>query len=129
MGLVLAKADFLHKNSMVKFFNGLAWLSQIIMFLALGLFVFPSQLIPVIIPGLALAAILIFIARPLAVFCSAIQYSLREKPLSLVGLRGAVLVRQPTRIGRLTQSTYSSISSSLLSSYRYWSGTTLPFFA
>lgn len=135
MGLVLAKADFLHKNSMVKFFNGLAWLSQIIMFLALGLFVFPSQLIPVIIPGLALAAILIFIARPLAVFLCLLpfQYSLREKTfIAWVGLRGAVpivLATYPMLAGLTQSNLFFNIIFFIVILSVLVQGTTLPFFA
>jgi cell volume regulation protein A len=93
VGLTLGRSEFLHKNSLSRFYEGLAWLFQIIMFLTLGLFVFPSRLIPVFIPGLILAMILIFIARPLSVWISLIpfQYSSREKNfISWVGLRGAV---------------------------------------
>jgi len=93
VGLTLGRSEFLHKNSLSRFYEGLAWLFQIIMFLTLGLFVFPSRLIPVFIPGLILAMILIFVARPLSVWISLIpfQYSSREKNfISWVGLRGAV---------------------------------------
>ncbi len=93
VGLTLGKADFLHKRSLSRFYEGTAWLFQIIMFLSLGLFVFPSRLVPVIIPGLILSAILIFIARPISVWLSLIpfKYSAREKHfISWVGLRGAV---------------------------------------
>ncbi len=93
VGLSLARADFLHKGSLTRFYEGLAWLFQIIMFLTLGLLVFPSRLIPVIIPGLALAAILILVARPISVWIGLIpfRYTVREKTfISWVGLRGAV---------------------------------------
>jgi cell volume regulation protein A len=93
VGLTLARSDFLHKRSLSRFYEGLAWLSQIVMFLTLGLFVFPSQLIPVIIPGMILAAILIFISRPVSVWVSLLpfRYSGREKSfIAWVGLRGAV---------------------------------------
>ena len=93
MGLVLAESDFLHKNSLSRFFQGVAWLAQILMFLTLGLYVFPSQLSPIILPGLVLAAVLMFIARPISVFACLLpfRYSWREKVfISWVGLRGAV---------------------------------------
>lgn len=93
VGLSLARKDFLHKRSLTRFYEGLAWLFQIIMFLTLGLLVFPSRLIPVIVPGLILAAILILIARPVSVWIGLLpfRYSLREKTfISWVGLRGAV---------------------------------------
>jgi cell volume regulation protein A len=66
---------------------------QIVMFLILGLLVFPSQLVPVIGIGLLLSALLMFIARPIAVFVclSMSQFNLKEKLLiAWVGLRGAV---------------------------------------
>lgn len=93
LGLTLARSDFLHKRSLSRFYNGLAWLFQIIMFLTLGLFVFPSRLVPVMAPALILAMILIFIARPISVWISMLpfRYSTREKTfISWVGLRGAV---------------------------------------
>jgi potassium/hydrogen antiporter len=92
-GILLGKNDFLHKRSVLRFFDSSAWVSQIILFLTLGLLVFPSRLIPVMLPGLLLALGLIFVARPLAVFISLIpfKYSFREKVfISWVGLRGAV---------------------------------------
>jgi cell volume regulation protein A len=66
---------------------------QIIMFLTLGLLVFPTRIVPILIPGLLLSGFLIFLARPIAVFISlsfAKGLSFRKKLfLSWVGLRGA----------------------------------------
>jgi cell volume regulation protein A len=93
IGLTLGRADFLHKRSLSRFYDGLAWLAQIIMFLTLGLLVFPSQVIPLAAPGLILAAALILIARPLSVWISLLpfRYRPREKHfIAWVGLRGAV---------------------------------------
>jgi cell volume regulation protein A len=93
LGVLLGKEDFLHKRSVVRFFDSTAWFSQIILFLTLGLLVFPSRLVPVMLPGLALAIILIFVARPVAVFLALapFRFSIREKLfISWVGLRGAV---------------------------------------
>jgi potassium/hydrogen antiporter len=93
VGLTLGRSDFLHKRSLARFYEGLAWLSQIIMFLTLGLLVFPSRLLPVILPGMMLAFVLIFVARPISVWISLLpfRFSAREKSfVSWVGLRGAV---------------------------------------
>src|SRR5258705_5210335 len=43
--LVLGSSDFIHKRSLVKFYDGQAWLMQIVLFLTLGLLVFPSRVI------------------------------------------------------------------------------------
>ncbi len=93
VGLMMGRSDFLHKRSLSRFFEGLAWLFQIIMFLTLGLLVFPSQLIPILVPGMALAAILILVARPVSVWLglSLFHFSPQEKAfVSWVGLRGGV---------------------------------------
>jgi cell volume regulation protein A len=92
-GLVAGNSEFVHKKSLLRFFDGLAWLSQICMFLTLGLLVFPSRILPVIGVGLLISAFLIFVARPLSVFISLAftKLSWREKSfVSWVGLRGAV---------------------------------------
>jgi potassium/hydrogen antiporter len=91
-GLAMASGGFLHKKPLLYFHEGIAWLMQIAMFLTLGLLVFPSHLPPVAGTGLLVSAVLIFAARPLAVFiCLApFKMSLREKLfISWVGLRGA----------------------------------------
>lgn len=93
VGLVLGKSDFLHKRSLSRFYDGMAWLSQIVMFLTLGLFVFPSRLLDVIVPGLILSLILIVAARPISVLIGLLpfKFSSREKTfISWVGLRGSV---------------------------------------
>lgn len=93
-GLVLANSKFIHKKSLVRFYDGQAWVMQIVMFLTLGLLVFPSQILPIMDEGILVAAFLIFVARPAAVFISlafAKDLNLRKKLfISWVGLRGAV---------------------------------------
>ena len=91
-GILMGNQDFIHKNSLVRFHDGLAWLMQIAMFLALGLLVFPAELLAVAGVSLAIAAFLILVARPAAVFLSLARSRLtrRDKLLvSWVGLRGA----------------------------------------
>ena len=93
-GLVIGNAQFVHKRSSVKFFDGMAWLSQLLMFLTLGLLVNPHELIPIIIPGLMISFLMILVARPLSVLICMIPFRrkhLRDKIfISWVGLRGAV---------------------------------------
>ncbi|NJM07700.1 potassium/proton antiporter, partial [Candidatus Gracilibacteria bacterium] len=92
-GIVMNGQSFVHKRSLMRFHDGLAWLMQIAMFITLGLQVFPSQLLPVIGSGFLMALILVFVARPLSVFLSLARSKLdtRDKLMvSWVGLRGAV---------------------------------------
>lgn len=92
-GIVLGNRDFLHKHYLTKFHDGLGWLMQIVLFLTLGLLVFPSRLPAVVVPSLLTAAFLMFIARPAAVYLGLWRsgFSLREKTLvAWTGLRGAV---------------------------------------
>lgn len=91
-GIVLGRYDFIHKRSVLRFHDGLAWIMQIAMFLTLGLLVFPSHLVPVIGIGVLIAGCLMFIARPVSVFLCLLPSALhwREKMfISWVGLRGA----------------------------------------
>jgi cell volume regulation protein A len=81
------------RRTIVSFHEGLAFLAQVVLFIVLGLLVFPSRLGPVAWSALALTAVLIFVARPLAVAVSVspFGYRLREQIfLSWAGLRGAV---------------------------------------
>ncbi|MBP7120862.1 MAG: potassium/proton antiporter [Methanolinea sp.] len=94
-GLMMGNSTFIHKNSLMRFHEGIAWLMQITMFLTLGLLVFPSHLLAVVSSGIIVSLFLIFIARPVAVFLCIIPWrmNIREKVMvSWVGLRGAVPV-------------------------------------
>ena len=91
--LILGNSNFIHKKSAIKFYDGQAWLMQIVMFLTLGLLVFPSRIIPIAGTGIIIALVLIFVARPIGVFValSFFKMKLRDKLfISWVGLRGAV---------------------------------------
>jgi len=74
-------------------FDAFAWLSQIVLFLMLGLLVAPSALVPILGPSLVIAVLLMLVARPVAVALCLLpfRYSTREIVfISWVGLRGAV---------------------------------------
>lgn len=92
--IILGNSNFLHKKSLIKFYDGQAWLMQIVMFLALGLLVYPTHIVPIIPEGIVISLFLIFLARPLAVFVSlsfSKDLNFRKKLfVSWVGLRGAV---------------------------------------
>jgi cell volume regulation protein A len=92
-GLVVGNASLVHKRSLTRFHDGLAWLMQIAMFLTLGLLVYPSRLVAVLGAGVVAAAVLIVVARPVAVFLTLLPVRMegREKVMvAWVGLRGAV---------------------------------------
>ena len=94
-GLVLGAARIPAKRTVTVFHQGLAWVAQIAMFLALGLLVFPSELGGVALRGTALAFVLVLLARPLATFVSTAldRFSTAERVvLGWAGLRGAVPV-------------------------------------
>lgn len=89
----LGNQDLIHKSTILKMFDAAAWLMQIILFLTLGLLVFPSQILPVAGIGLLIALVLIFIARPIGVFLSLSPFKMKMRRrfyISWVGLRGAV---------------------------------------
>lgn len=91
--IYLGNQDILHKKKFLKSFDSFAWLMQIILFLTLGLLVFPSHIIPFIGIGLIISLFLIVIARPVGVFLSLLFFKLETRQrwfISWVGLRGAV---------------------------------------
>ena len=92
-GLVVGNSSVRAHNTVVVFLDAVTWLAQIAMFVLLGLLSWPHRLPETMLQGLAVAAALMLIARPAAVFlCLApFPFSLREKLfMSWVGLRGAV---------------------------------------
>jgi cell volume regulation protein A len=92
-GIILGSQNFIHKNSLVRFYDGISWLMQVVMFISLGLLVSPHKLIPIAGVGMLIAAALMFIARPLSVFISLAftKVNFNQKLfISWVGLRGAV---------------------------------------
>ncbi|MFG6117157.1 potassium/proton antiporter [Halobacillus sp. MO56] len=93
--LVVGNSELTYRYSIFQFNEGFAWMAQILMFIILGLLVFPGQVFTsaIMLNGLLLSALLILVARPIAVFLSLIKmgYTVKEKLfISWAGLRGAV---------------------------------------
>ncbi len=105
-GLVLGNSTLPHRRATLGFAEGLGSLAQIGLFVLLGLLVSPDALPSAILPGLAVGAVLLVFARPLAVFFSVVWFRLRLREhlfLSWAGLRGAVpivLATIPISAGR-----------------------------
>lgn len=94
-GIVIGNRPTRAHNSVVVFLDAATWLAQIVMFVLLGLLVSPERLGTTFLPALAVAVVLMFVARPVAVFlCLApFPFPRREKMfISWVGLRGAVAI-------------------------------------
>nr|WP_136251957.1 potassium/proton antiporter [Ningiella ruwaisensis] len=92
-GTVIGNSRFVARKNTFLFHDGLAWLSQITMFVVLGLLITPSSLVDVWLEGLVIALVLIFIARPLAVSPILALFGFKWREISLiswVGLRGSV---------------------------------------
>lgn len=91
--LVLGNSPLPYRSGLARVHQSLAWLSQIALFLMLGLLVFPSQLLEVAGVGLASGLFLAFVARPLAVALCLLPLRLPAREvgyIAWIGLRGAV---------------------------------------
>jgi cell volume regulation protein A len=92
-GLIVGNRPTRAHSSVIAFLDAATWLAQIVMFVLLGLLASPGKIMEHVVPGLAVAAALMFVARPLAVFLCLVpfRFTWREKAfVSWVGLRGAV---------------------------------------
>jgi len=92
-GLILGRAVFPNKKMIMRFHDGLAWFAQIVMFITLGLLVFPSHIVPLAWKGMLLTLLLMLVARPASVLLCLLPFkmNLRKKAMvAWVGLRGSV---------------------------------------
>jgi potassium/hydrogen antiporter len=92
-GVTFGNGQFRQRNGLRQFHDGIAWLMQIMLFVVLGLLVFPSQLPTVALSGLIVSGVLMFIARPIGVLLSLSPFrtSLEDQTaIAWCGLKGAV---------------------------------------
>lgn len=134
-GLVIGNSAIVHRKSLIRFHEGIGWLMQITLFLTLGLFVFPSELLPVLIPGIIISIVLIFVARPVAVYLSLLPWKMKKNEklmISWVGLRGAapiVLATFPLIAGVPQASVFFNLVFFMVIASALLHGTSIPFVA
>ncbi len=93
--IMIGNAEIAYRQSIFRFSEGFAWMMQILMFVILGLLVFPSELFKpaILIQGILISLILMVVARPVAVYLSTVKMKYTQKErifLSWAGLKGAV---------------------------------------
>ena len=94
-GIVAGNRAMRGASALRRYQQGMTWLAQIVMFLVLGLFVTPSEILPVLLPAIALGLFLIVMGRPLAVWLCLLPFGLGRRVVAFnawVGLRGAVSI-------------------------------------
>ncbi len=94
-GVLIGHARLPFERGLRRFHDGIAWIAQVGVFVLLGLLAFPSRLIAAAPVGIAIALVLVFIARPLSVWVATLffRYDWRDRlVITLGGLRGAVPV-------------------------------------
>lgn len=95
LAIMVGNEDIAYRYSIYRFSEGFAWMMQILMFVILGLLVFPAEVftLPLVFNGLMISFALMLVARPLAVWLTTLKmgYSSQELILlSWAGLKGAV---------------------------------------
>lgn len=92
-GIVMGNQRMVFQNGVRLYMHGLGWLSQIVLFVVLGLLCNPSELLKVSVNGLLISLVLILVARPVAVLLSMLPFDFNWREIgfaSTVGLKGAV---------------------------------------
>ena len=87
------KVRLANQKDIIKFFDGITWMMQMLMFMLLGLLARPSQMLSMVLPALLMCLFMMLVARPAGVFISLLPFkglSARAKAfVSWVGLKGA----------------------------------------
>jgi potassium/hydrogen antiporter len=134
-GLMMGNSAFVHKKSLMNFFDGMGWLMQITMFLILGFLVFPSEIVEIAGKGLLVALVLILVGRPVSVFLGTMFTGIKTRAkfmVSWVGLRGAVpiiLATFPLVYGLEQAELFFSIVFFIVVTSVLIQGTTIPYIA
>jgi cell volume regulation protein A len=92
-GICVGNARIAFKRGVLLFMDGAAWLAQITMFVLLGLLSFPTRILHTTVPAVLITAVLIILARPVAVFATLLPFRFATRELVLIswsGLKGAV---------------------------------------
>ncbi|GAA0312340.1 potassium/proton antiporter [Psychrobacter aestuarii] len=92
-GVIIGNTKVRATEHVLRVMDSFAWLSQAVLFVVLGLLVTPSNVLNVWHYSVAIAAFMIFVARPIAVFSSVKPFKFKNREagfISWVGLRGAV---------------------------------------
>ncbi len=95
VGLTLADAALPGRRTIEAFHDGLAWLAQVVLFVTLGLLVFPGRLGDIAVEGTLIALVLVFLSRPIAAAVAVLPFGFGRREtliLGWAGLRGAVPV-------------------------------------
>ncbi|QTC40079.1 potassium/proton antiporter [Bacillus sp. V3] len=94
MAILVGNGELTYRQAIIRFNEGFAWMLQIVMFILLGLLVFPQHLPGIALQGIILSVLLIFVARPLGVYIALAfgkSFNMKEKFfISWAGLKGAV---------------------------------------
>ena len=132
-GLGLGQAEFPSRKFIMKFHDGFAWICQIVMFVTLGLLVFPSRLLPLTGAGLLLTFLLMVVARPLSVYLCLWPFKMSmpvKAMVAWVGLRGSVpiiLATFPFTAGLAQADVYFNIVFFVVIASVFIQGTSIPF--
>jgi len=92
-GMIIGNQKIRATEHVLRVMDSFAWLSQAVLFVVLGLLVTPSNVLNVWHYSVAIAAFMILVARPIAVYSSVRPFKFKDREIafiSWVGLRGAV---------------------------------------